>query len=497
VRQGKGRVILNLRTPWLAGIAALALVTSVAAPAQADPSKKRLRTAIDRIVERPAWAHAFWGIEVRSLESGKTLYERNADRAFRPASTLKLVTTAAVLDAFGPEERLRTTVETAGRLDGLGRILGDVFFVGRGDPSLSGRFDEGAPTAAFEAMAEALVDAGVRRIEGRLVGHEGALAGDRRGADWMVEDLAWGYGAEVSALTFNDNVVHVILKPGERPGDPAVLEAVPRTSFAHIASAVVTGAAGTKEDVVVGRPLGSNRVLLSGVLPRGGEWEGEVAVEDPALFAVTVFGEVLQAKGVAVMGGVATSSDPLPSAARVLAAHDGVPMARLIAEVNKESQNLHAELLLRVLGLRLLGEGTMERGHEAVEEFLVRLEVPHAGWSVEDGSGLSHTNVVTPRGLAALLVAMDRHPQAAAFRASLAVAGVDGTLEDRMRGTPAETRVTAKTGGLKSVNALAGYVTTERGERLAFAFLVNNHVELSDAAKAALDDMAVVLATAR
>ncbi len=392
-------------------VAMLALV--MVASTDADPSKGRLRKAIDRIVERPGLAHAFWGIEVRSLGSGKTLYERNADKAFRPASTLKLVTTAAALDAFGPDARFRTTVETTGRLDGLGRILGDVFLVGGGDPSLSHRFDEEPPTAAFETMADALVAAGVRRIEGRLVGHDGAFAGERRGAGWTWEDLAWGYGAEVSALAFNDNAVHVTLAPGERVGDPAVLDVVPRTGFVSVVSTVVTTAAATEEDLTLGRPAGSNRVLLSGALPLNEDWEGDVAVEDPALFAATIFGEVLETRGIAVMGGVATSSGPRLADARVLVVHDGVPMARLIEEVNTESQNLHAEMLLRLLGLRVGGEGSAERGHEAVAQFLDRLEAPHAGWGLRDGSGLSHTNILTPRGLAALLVAMDRHPHAA------------------------------------------------------------------------------------
>jgi D-alanyl-D-alanine carboxypeptidase/D-alanyl-D-alanine-endopeptidase (penicillin-binding protein 4) len=473
------------------------LVLLVVASAGADPSKRRLGRAIDRIVDRPELAHAFWGIEVRSLGSGKTLYERNADKAFRPASTLKLVTTAAALDAFGPDARFRTTVETAGRLDGLGRILGDVFLVGGGDPSLSGRFDDGPPTPAFETMVDALVAAGVRRIEGRLVGDEGAFSGERRGADWAWEDLTWGYGAEVSALAFNDNVVHLTLVPGERPGDPAVLDVVPRTALVPVVSTVTTTAAGTEEDLALDKPAGSNRVLLSGALPRGGSWEGDVAVEDPALFAATVFGEVLESRGIAVMGAVVTSSDPRPADARVLATHDGVPLARLIEEVNTESQNLHAEMLLRLLGRHASGEGSADKGHEAVAQFLERLEAPHAGWELRDGSGLSRTNILTPRGLAALLVAMDRHPHAAVFRASLAVAGVSGTLEERMRDTPAAGRVLAKTGTLRRVNALAGYVTTVRGERLAFAVLVNNQVELSGAAKDAIDAIAITLATAR
>src|SRR5512139_3156 len=206
--------------------AALALTLSLGAvPVLArDPSPSRLKRAIDPIVSRPDFAPAFWGIEVRSLSTGRTLYARNAEKAFRPASNMKLVTTAAALDAYGPDARLRTTVETAGRLDRLGRVLGDVYLVGRGDPDLSARFTPGRPTAVFEEMADALAAAGVRRVEGRLVGHEGAFTGDRRGSDWSWDDLAWGYGAEVSALSFADNLVEARLTPGERVGDPAVLD---------------------------------------------------------------------------------------------------------------------------------------------------------------------------------------------------------------------------------------------------------------------------------
>lgn len=474
-----------------------ALALFVATPAHADPARNALDSAIDRIVARPAFSHAFWGIEVRSLESGRTLYERNADKGFPPASTLKLVTTAAALDALGPKARVATTVETAGRLDGRGRLLGDVYLVGRGDPGLSGRFDDASATATLEALAEALWAAGIRRIEGRLVGHEGALRGDRRGPAWMLEDLVWGYGAEVSALTFNDNVVRVTLASGERLGDPAVVEVEPRTSYVAVESSVSTGSEGAEEDVDLDRPLGSNRILLSGVLSRGGAWEGDVAVEDPARYAATVFREVLEAKSIQVVGDVITSSDPLPPGARVLATRDGIPLARRIEEVNKESQNLHAELLLRQLGLEVLGEGSAEKGLQAVEAFLDRLEVSRAGWRLEDGSGLSHTNVVTPGGLVALLAAMDRHPDREVFRASLAEAGVSGKLEERMRGTPAEARVFAKTGSLKGVNALAGYVDTEGGERLAFAVVVSHHVASSGTATAAIDEIANLLATSR
>jgi serine-type D-Ala-D-Ala carboxypeptidase/endopeptidase (penicillin-binding protein 4) len=486
----------------------LVLVLGAASVSARDPSPSRLRDALDRIVSRPDFAAAFWGIEVRGLSTGRTLYARNAEKAFRPASSMKLVTTAAALDAFGPDARIRTTVETAGRLDGLGRILGDLYLVGRGDPNLSARFSPGHPTAAFEEMADALVAAGVRRIEGRLVGHEGAFAGDRRGSDWAWEDLAWGYGASVSALSFADNLVNVALTPGERVGDPAVLDVEPDTGCLAVRSSVETAEAvaapaptappaGGGEDVRLEREPGGSDARLTGRLPMGGRWSGRLAVADPARCAAKAFLGVLAAKGIRVMGGVATSREPRPGGTRVLAAHDGPSMAEMIRVVNKESQNLHAETLLRLVGLKVRGEGSAEKGHEAVAELAKRLGVPDEGWGLVDGSGLARTDLLTPRGLVALLAAMDRHPYAAAFRDSLPIAGVDGTLETRLKGTPAEGRVIAKTGTLRLANALAGYVTTLRGERLAFAVVVNNHEGKGREAVAAIDAIAVALASAR
>jgi D-alanyl-D-alanine carboxypeptidase/D-alanyl-D-alanine-endopeptidase (penicillin-binding protein 4) len=490
------------------GAASLALAAALSslAPgaATADPSPSRLRKAIDPIVARPELASAFWGIEVRSLASGRTLYARNAEKAFRPASSMKLVTTAAALDAFGPDARILTTVETEGRLDGQGRILGDVFLVGRGDPNLSARFTPGRPTAVFETMADALVAAGVRRIEGRVVGHEGAFAGERRGSDWTWEDLTWGYGAEVSALSWNDNLVEVSLQPGERVGDPARLETVPDAGCLAVFSSVTTAkevapappsvlpVAGA-DGVSLERALGSDEVRLTGRVPLGGSWDARLAVGDPARCAARVFLRVLEARGIRATGGVATSSLPLPAGARVLATHEGVPMGEMIRVVNKESQNLHAEMLLRLVGLKVEGEGSAEKGHQAVAELAKRLGVPDEGWALADGSGLARTDLLTPRGLVALLVAMDRHPHAAAFRDSLSVAGVDGTLEKRMRGTVAEGRVRAKTGTLRLANSLAGYVTTLRGERLAFAVVVNNHAGKSREAVDAIDAVALAL----
>jgi D-alanyl-D-alanine carboxypeptidase/D-alanyl-D-alanine-endopeptidase (penicillin-binding protein 4) len=481
-----------------AGLAAGMLLTTLAlsALAAADPSPKRLAREIGRVVARPELASAFWGVEVRSLASGRTLYSLNAARGFRPASTFKLVTTAATLDAFGSAARLRTTVETAARQDVRGRILGDVYLVGAGDPNLSARFSPGHPTAALEAMADQLVSTGVTRIEGRVVGYDGAFSGDSRGHDWTWEDLVWGYGTRVSALCWHDNVVDATLTPGERVSDPAVIDLDPTRPPFELVSSVATAERGADVDVRLAED-DEGRVQLSGQLPLGAEWKGELAVRDPALYAATAFARVLESRGVHVSGEVVSSREALPEGRRVLAAHESETMAEIIRVVNKESQNLHAEMLLRLLGLRVAGEGSVAQGHQAILGFLERSGVPTDGFELSDGSGLARTDLLTPRGLVALLVAMDRHPAAAAFRDSLPIAGRDGTLEHRMRGSAAEGRVLAKTGTLNLANALAGYVTTVRGERLAFALFVNNNAGRTKQAVAAIDAIAEALASAR
>jgi D-alanyl-D-alanine carboxypeptidase/D-alanyl-D-alanine-endopeptidase (penicillin-binding protein 4) len=476
------------------GALAIAVALAFTPADAAAASAGRLRKGIEKVLARPAFAPAWWGIEVRGLASGKVLYSRNAARNVKPASTLKLVTTAAVLDAFGPDARLRTSVETAGRLDGLGRILGDVYLVGRGDPTLGRRPDGGRPTATFEELVDALRAAGIRRVEGRLVGWEGLFAGERRGADWTWEDLVWSYGAEISALSFNGNSGDLLIGPGERPGDPLVVDRSPASSYFHVVSTATTSAAGSEARLTLFRAPGGNLVRLSGTLPAGRPAETRsVALEDPARYAASVFGEVLEKGGIGVAGPVETSSEPLPADLRVLAFHDSEPLAEMLRTVNKESRNLDAEMLLRQLGARVNGEGSAEAGLAAVRAFLARAGVRSDAWSLQDGSGLSRSDTVSAAGLVELLAAMDKHRHALAFRESLAVAGVDGTLEDRMKGTPAQGRILAKTGSLRHVNALAGYAFPRSGERLAFAVVVNHHSLPGREAAAAIDAICALL----
>jgi len=481
-------------------IGALALVGALSTPAVSDVraravANNALGAALDAVVSSPTLSSATVGGEVRSLPGGEIIYAREAKKSLRPASILKLVTTAAALDALGSERRFQTTVETADRLDGSGRLAGDVYLVGRGDPSLGGRHAGVDTVQAIDGLVSQLYAEGVRRIEGRLLGYGGAFPGERRGSDWGWEDLVWWYGAEVSALFVNDGCVRLRAAPGERSGDPVVVVADPPSAYYRLVSSATTAAGGTRAELTLNRPAGQNEIRLSGSLAVGDPpWEGWVALEDPACFAATLLAERLRASGISVAGGVASTSEPLPTGLRLLASRQSPTVGEIVHMVNKESHNLGAEVLSRLTGIATSGEGTASAAREGALVLLGRLQVPAEGFVLEDGSGLSRSDLVTAHGMAALLVAMDSHPASAVFRSSLPVAGMDGTLRGRMKGTAAEGRVAAKTGTLRLTSTLAGYVTTRSGRRLAFAFLVNNARSPREA-NAALDAMAVTLAS--
>lgn len=470
----------------------------------------RLTRAIDALLTREVFGPAIVAVDIRDLATGATVYERNAGMNVKPASTLKLFTTAAILDADGGRDarggldgegragRLdATTVETAGRLDSLGRVLGDVYLIGRGDPNLSDRFEWRNGRNPFDQLARDLRDAGITRIEGRVIGHDGLFSNETIPDGWTADDLVWSYGAEVTALSAFDSTISLRLEPGEREGDPAALTVRPATAFVRVENGTRTSAKDSKPGVTLTRDLGSRRVVLGGTLPLGGAWTGEVAAPEPTLFATTLFAEALTRHGVAVRDDVITSRDPLPAALRPLASVKGPGIAEQIKVTNKESQNLHAETLLRKLGLMVFNDASVGGGARAREAFLKAQGVRADVSAMYDGSGLSRADLVTARAEADLLVAMARHPRAKAFRDSLPVAGVDGTLKRRMAGTEAQGRVFAKTGSFRHVNAMAGYVDAASGRRFAFSIIVNHHTRPSREASEAMDAICLLLATAR
>ncbi len=478
-------------------------ISSCAVGGLAQPPRRTLRQLerhFEEILRRPEFATTRWGILVESLDRRMVLVQREADQLFTPASNMKLYTTAAALVRLGPNFRFRTSVYALARPDERGHVEGDVILYGRGDPNLSTRTLAGGYLTPFFDLADQLARAGVREIFGDIVGDESYFVGPRLGVGWEWDDLQWYYGAEVSALSVDDNFVDVTLRPGEREGDP--VQVILSSPSVAIVNRAVTAVDGTPQRIEIERGLQDNIVEIQGVMPRDSlGYRAAVAMHHPALYAATCFREALLRRGIHVHGR-AVAADwkvrrerPLDLRQMIeLAAIESIPLSEVIRTVNKISQNLHAEILLRVLGAEVKGEGSDEKGLDVIREFLSEIGARTSGVRVRDGSGLSRLNLVTPATTVDLLRFMSRHEHGAIYHASLPVAGADGTLERRMTGTPAAGNVRAKTGTLAYTFTLSGYVTTMRGERLVFSFMVNHHTGEAAHVLSALNELCATLA---
>jgi serine-type D-Ala-D-Ala carboxypeptidase/endopeptidase (penicillin-binding protein 4) len=470
-------------------------------------SHSPLAKRIDAILSAPDLAHGFWGMEIVSLDDGKVLYAQNADKLFTPASDTKLFTTAAALALIGPNYTSRTTVETNGTLDKYGRLSGDVILVGRGDPNLSGRElpyslrtqRNDHPIQVLEELADSLVRKGVKYVDGDIVADDSYFAFERYGEGWSQDDLVLADGAPVSALTINDNVIFVNILPADRAGEHAFVSITPFADYYRIDNRIITTPAGTGRKIYINREPGSTLLTLWGNMPLDDAGANEaLAIEDPAEFAAVLFHQLLENRGIVVYGKQRTRHTELASLSTltvtamaparggddssrvpqpqplVLASYQSKPLVDDVRVINKVSQNLHAEILLRLLGREKGAAGTVEGGLEVLRGFLNSAGVPGEEYVFYDGSGLSRQNLVTPHAVVQLLRYAIAQPWGASFRDTLPVAGVDGSLADRLKNLDPRSHVYGKTGSLDGVKALAGYATSVRGQQIAYCILSNN-----------------------
>ena len=477
-------------------------------PAQAARKKQpTLQQQIDAILAQPEFARGYWGIRITSLASGKTLYSLNADKLFTPASNTKLFTTAAALALIGPDYKFRTTVEANGSLDKYGRLAGDLTLVGRGDPTLSGRelpysmhtLRDSDPLQVLEKLADQVAQKGVKYIDGDIVADDSYFAFERYGEGWSQDDLVWAEGAPVSALTINDNVVFVNVQPGTHPGDKAFVSLTPFSGYYTIDNRVLTTPAGTGRRLYINREPGATMLTLWGSMPTddAGANEG-LAIEDPAQFAASLFRHLLEVRGISIYGKQRTRHTELASLSTistiviassgggddhsltspprplVLAEYQSPPLSQDIEVINKVSQNLHAEILLRLLGREKGTGGTVQAGLEVLHGFLNNAGISADDYSFHDGSGLSRENLVTPQALVQLLRYAPTQPWGKEFHDSLPAAGVDGSMADRCKDLDPAAHVYAKTGSLDGVKTLSGYAVTAKGEPVAFSIFANN-----------------------
>ena len=461
--------------------AALALVaagchaTARPAAAPALPPLAALQRDLDAILAAPALEHGHWSVLVKSLKAGDTVYDRNARKLMMPASNLKIVTLAAAAETLGWDYTYVTSIFTAGPIED-GTLGGDLVVVGSGDPSIT----SAEADAIFGDWAERLKRAGVRTVAGRVVGDDRAFDEVGLGFGWSWDDLPDDYAAGVSALQFNENAVRVTVAPGPAAGASAGVSVTPGGSGLAIVSAVTTGAAGSPAAIAARRLPGSMRLALRGTIGAGAAPATlTVSVENPTLFFATALRDALIAHGLDVRGpavAVGELRDPPSRGDAPIAAHRSPPLSTLAVRLMKASQNLYAETLLKTLSARAGGRpADAESGRKEAAAALVPWGIDGGSLIQRDGSGLSRYDYVTADALVAILAHIDRDERLRTpFEASLPVAGRDGTLANRMKGTPAEGNARAKTGSMSNVRALSGYVTSASGEPLVFSLLANN-----------------------
>jgi D-alanyl-D-alanine carboxypeptidase/D-alanyl-D-alanine-endopeptidase (penicillin-binding protein 4) len=363
------------------------------------------------------------------------------------------------------------------------------------------------------------VTAGVKRVKGDLVGDESWFNGAPLGSGWEWDDLLWSYGAQVSALTVNDNSIDLTIKPGEKVGAPVVIISGPPATFMTIANRATTGPRGSKSDLNIYRGVGANTLEITGTAPIGDNgFTGGAAIPDPALAFVSMLRDALIKRGVKIDGRVRSvdarsgaSIIPNPTSAITqtinvppqpppveIAGIQSPPFSLIASHTLKPSQNLYTEIILRTLG-KLNSVSASQTNEEAglivVRNFLRQAGASESDLALNDGSGLSRNDMITANATVHLLTFMSKHRYFAQFRDALPIAGVDGTLRTRMKGTPAEGNLRAKTGSLSSVASLSGYVTTAAGEHLVFSMMLNNYPDAAALRRDSIDAIAVLLAS--
>jgi len=541
---------VTVQKPPLRWLAVLALLTfsladhAFAQPAAPPATLADLQQQLSNHISHPRFAAATWGVKVVSLDSGKTLFEQNAGKLFSPASNCKLYTVALALNELGGDYQIRTSLYALSKPDRSGVLKGDLIVYGRGDPTINARLNGGDIFRALQPLVAALTNAGVKRVAGDLIGDESFFHGPPYGSGWSWDDLNYYYGAEVSALTLNDNTLQVVAKPGVSNGAPCQLTLVPATSYVMLSNRTQTVTNG-RRDVNFYRPIEENVVYVTGQMPLGAtNYADDVTMHNPAGMFVAFLREALMRNGIKVSGKTRTMNwldrqvQPLDADKLIeLGAVESLPMRDIAREVQKPSQNLYTDLVLAHVGASAQAEGkssevasarsgakpsatnsesgssgngapkvnlpqlgrqetSEDSGIRELREFLQKAGVARGDVFFEEGSGLSRNNLVTPNATIALLEFMSKHAEADAYLKSLPIAGVDGTLRNRMKNTPAAGNVRAKTGTLRWANSISGYVTTAAGERLVFSVMLNRYSasDTEHSARGEIDKVAVMLA---
>ena len=442
-------------------------------PGPGAGDRAKLRAAIDSAIDAPKFANAHWGVLIVDPASGDTLYSRNAGKLFMPASNMKIVTGAAALAQLGADYQYRTTFVARGAVRDS-TLRGDLLVIGRGDPTISDSMRKDAMIPLRE-LADSLRAHGIARISGRILAAGDAFLGPTLGFGWDWDDLDYAYGAGVDELLFNEGFATIVARGGARPGAPVSVETRPARRSPKVrvmATTVARAAAGSPAPKAIFRwdSIGGG-ALVEGMIQAGDSTSDEVAFRLPDASYLDALGEALADRGIRIDGrSIADTS----LHGDTIFTTRSPPLREILPAMEKPSQNQIAEVLFKTMALERTGVGSADSGRRVLEQQLAAWGAKEGGYAIRDGSGLSRHDYLSPETIVRVLVAIRSDTAFRVFYDALPIAGVDGTISNRMKGTAAEGNVHAKTGFVDKARSLSGYATTADGRLVIFSMLCNN-----------------------
>ncbi len=473
------------RAAILAALGLAACAPAVPFTITPTPTHQRaaLRWWVDSMIRAPEFRNAHWGMLVVDPERGDTIVSHNASKLFMPASNMKIITGAVALAQLGPDYRFRTTLLASGPIV-EGKLRGDLVIVGGGDPTASDHMRGDAMLAMLE-IADSVAARGIARIEGRIRTEGDAFPGAIYGYGWSWDEVDEAYSAGVDELYFNEGFSRIIVRGGAFPGEPVTASVLPSRGYPRVRVDARTLAAPdstlspgdaliTPLSIQVERDSAPGTVVIRGSIAPHDSQMVRFAHASPAVAYVTALQEALEARGLAVAGNDSASRGTAAGTMDTIAVILSPPLREIMPAFEKPSQNQIGEILLRTLGLERTGVGIPDSGRAVVERQLLEWGVTRDGFIVRDGSGLSRYNYLSPETIVRVLDVMRRDTVFPVFYGALPVAGIDGTLANRMKGTNAEANARAKTGFIAQARSLSGYVTSADGRLLIYSLLCNN-----------------------
>lgn len=423
---------------------------------------------------------AFWSVIVRD-STGRILEGYNFDKLVQPASNLKLLSSAAILDELGEDYTYKTKMYGFGYQEG-GTWQGDIIIEGVGDPSISGTFYNDDRFHVFDKFFTAIDTLGIRKISGDLIGNTAYFDQQAYPKGWSWEDLSFYYGVEISALSFNENAVDLTVVADDGVGETPEIRWFPfDTDYVNFINEQVITPQNTEYDEFYRRILGTNTIILRSKVPQNYVEKESLSVLNAPMYFMDTFKKYLSDGGIS-LGGRIIIDEQMPDNGdddySLLSMHESVPVGKMLTEINKESSNFYTEMMLKTAAAEHYDvQGSTELGLALIKDFAVSMQMDTTKIELNDGSGMAPATLLNPEDLTGMMVKMQHRDDFDTYKKSLSLAGIDGSLQHRFKDTPLYKKIYGKTGYVSGVRALSGYMTAATGKPLIFSIVTNNHTE--------------------